>query len=93
VPCVEGGQGRGPAMTVADIALQTPEPFTGPLVVPPRQACEMLCVSLTRLYELLHAGELESYRHGRSRRITIASMRAYIARQIEISPTTWGPAP
>jgi excisionase family DNA binding protein len=80
-------------MTHVDQSVDAREPFTGPLVVAPQRACEMLCVSLTRLYELLHAGELESYRHGRSRRITISSIRAYITRQIEISPTTWGPPP
>jgi excisionase family DNA binding protein len=69
------------------------EPFRAPLAIPPRQACQLLSVGLTRLYELLHAGELESYRHGRSRRITTASVRAYIARQIDASPTTWGPPP
>jgi excisionase family DNA binding protein len=68
------------------------EPFWGPLAVPPRQACQLLCVGLTRLYELLHTGELESYRHGRSRRITISSIRAYIARHIEAS-STLGPPP
>jgi excisionase family DNA binding protein len=66
--------------------------FWAPLAVPPRQACQLLCVGLTRLYELLHTGELESYRHGRSRRITIASIRAYIARHIEAS-STLGPPP
>jgi excisionase family DNA binding protein len=64
-----------------------------PLVVPPRQACQMLSVGLTRLYELLHEGALESYRHGRSRRITTKSIRAYIERQIAASPSTWGPPP
>jgi excisionase family DNA binding protein len=78
-------------MTMVDNVAQ--EPFAGPLVVSPRRACEMLCVSLTRLYELLHAGELETYRHGRSRRITVVSIYAYIARQVEVSPTTWGPPP
>jgi excisionase family DNA binding protein len=71
----------------------TQETFLGPLAVPPRQACRLLCIGLTRLYELLHAGELESYRHGRSRRITIASIRAYIVRHLRASPTTWGPPP
>jgi excisionase family DNA binding protein len=64
-----------------------------PLVVAPQQACQILCVGLTRLYELLHQGELQSYRHGRSRRITTASIRAYIERQVEASPSTWGPPP
>jgi excisionase family DNA binding protein len=80
-------------MTSVDNVSSAQEAIRGPLVVSPRQACEMLCVSLTRLYELLHAGELETYRHGRSRRITISSIRSYIARQIEASPHTWGPPP
>jgi excisionase family DNA binding protein len=71
----------------------TLEPVRGPLVVRPREACQMLCVGLTKLYELLHAGELESYRHGRSRRITISSICGYIERQIAASPSTWGPPP
>ena len=53
-----------------------------PLVVRPRDACRMLSVGLTRLYELLQAGELESYRHGRARRISVNSIRAYVDRQI-----------
>jgi excisionase family DNA binding protein len=80
-------------MTSLDNTNCPQEAITGPLVVSPRQACEMLCVSLTRLYELLHSGELETYRHGRSRRITISSIRSYIARQVEVSPYTWGPPP
>jgi excisionase family DNA binding protein len=64
-----------------------------PLVVRPQEACRILAIGLTRLYELLHEGELESYRHGRSRRITVASIRAYIDRQIEASAAHWGPPP
>lgn len=64
-----------------------------PLAVPPREACRLLSVGLTKLYELLHAGQLESYRYGRSRRITTVSIRAYIVRHVEASPTTWGPPP
>jgi excisionase family DNA binding protein len=82
-----------PAMSLVDDVNHPREPFVEPLVVPPRQACTMLCVGLTRLYELLHEGELESYRHGRSRRITTASIRAYIERQIAASPGNWGPPP
>lgn len=52
------------------------------LVVPPRQACRMLAIGLTKLYELLNAGELESYLHGGSRRITVASVNAYVARRL-----------
>jgi hypothetical protein len=37
-------------------------------------------VGNTRLYELLGAGELESYLDGRARRITMASIQARVAR-------------
>jgi excisionase family DNA binding protein len=57
-------------------------PVTAPLVVRPRDACRMLSIGLTRLYELLQAGELESYRSGRSRRISVVSIHAYVERQI-----------
>jgi excisionase family DNA binding protein len=52
--------------------------FSRPLVVSPRQACQLLSVGLTRLYELLKAGELDSFLVGRSRRVTLASIHAYI---------------
>jgi excisionase family DNA binding protein len=71
----------------------TRETERDPLVVRPQEACRMLAIGLTRLYELLHEGELESYRHGRSRRITVASIRAYVDRQIRASSANWGPPP
>jgi hypothetical protein len=36
----------------------------GALVVKPKQACRMLACGITRLYELLDAGELESFMDG-----------------------------
>lgn len=59
--------------------------FSKPLAVPPRLACQLLSVGLTRLYELLNAGELDSFHIGRARRITTASIRGFIARQIVAS--------
>jgi excisionase family DNA binding protein len=56
--------------------------FRKPMAVPPRRACELLSVGLTRLYAMLNAGELESFRIGRARRITTASIRAYVDRQL-----------
>jgi len=53
----------------------------GPLVVKPKIAWRMLNCSNTRGYELLAAGELDSFRDGRSRKITVDSIRAYIARR------------
>jgi excisionase family DNA binding protein len=51
-----------------------------PLAVTPRQACILLNVGNTRLYELIASCELESYREGRARRITMQSIRNRIAR-------------
>ena len=53
-----------------------------PLVVKPKAAWGMLGCGNTRGYELLAAGELESYKEGRSRKITVASIKAFVARQL-----------
>jgi excisionase family DNA binding protein len=52
------------------------------LVVRPKQACILLGCGLTYLFDLLNKGELESYRDGRSRLITLASIRARVARKL-----------
>jgi excisionase family DNA binding protein len=52
-------------------------------VVTPRRARHLLAIGNTRLYELLNAGELESYRDGGARRITMASIHRYIVRRLE----------
>jgi hypothetical protein len=49
-------------MSVTSPALSDRE--LGPLVVRPRAACRMLDCGITRLYELLAAGELESFADG-----------------------------
>jgi excisionase family DNA binding protein len=54
-----------------------------PLVVSPRRARRMLDCGNTRLYELIAARELESFKDGRSRKITVTSIKAYIARRLE----------
>jgi len=56
-----------------------------PLVASPKRARRMLDCGNTRLYELIAAHELESFKDGKSRKITVASIKAYIARQIEAS--------
>jgi excisionase family DNA binding protein len=53
-----------------------------PLAVSPREACRLLNVGNTYLYELLNNGELESYWEGKSRKITTRSIRARHARQL-----------
>jgi len=56
-----------------------------PLVVSPRVACVMLNIGTTRLYQLIGAGELDSYLDGRVRRITVESIRRRIARLLVAS--------
>jgi hypothetical protein len=56
-----------------------------PLVVSPRRARLMLDCGNTRLYELIAAREVESYKAGKSRKIVVTSIKAYVARQIEAS--------
>jgi hypothetical protein len=60
----------------------TGNPHLEPLVVKPRDARRMLACSNTRLYELLAAYKLESFRDGRSRKITVASIHRYIAQRL-----------
>ena len=56
-----------------------------PLVVSPGQAQVMLDCGTTYFYEILP--ELESYLEGRHRKITVASIKARIARKLEESPS------
>jgi len=56
-----------------------------PLVVKPKVAWRMLGCGNTRGYELIAAGELESYKDGRSRKITVASIKRYIEQQLAAS--------
>lgn len=55
------------------------------LVVRPKRACQMLAVGQTRLYELIDRREVESFRDGGGRWITVQSMRDYVERQLERS--------
>jgi len=54
-----------------------------PIVASPNQAMKALLISRAKLYELINNGELESYTEGRSRRITVASIEAYVKCRIE----------
>jgi hypothetical protein len=56
-----------------------------PLVVSPSKAMAMLDCGRTRLYQLLNSNELESYLDGKSRKITVASIRARIHRKLKES--------
>ena len=56
--------------------------WEGALLVKPKVAWKMLACSNTRGYELIAAGQLESFRDGRSRKITVASIHRFIARRL-----------
>ena len=45
-----------------------------PLWVRPQEACRLSGLGLTRLYELLNSGDLESRKLGRSRLVSVASI-------------------
>jgi hypothetical protein len=57
------------------------------LVVGPRRARHLLDMGNTRLYELLAAGELDSFVDGRSRKITVESINRYISRRLANAAT------
>ena len=54
-----------------------------PLALPPKQAFAAIGVGITKGYELIAAGDLETFKIGRATRITTESLRAYVARQLE----------
>ena len=59
-----------------------PERRITPLLVKPKVAWKMLSCGNTRGYELLAAGELESFKDGSSRKITVELIHRYIARHL-----------
>jgi excisionase family DNA binding protein len=63
-------------MSANSIALEAP------LVASPNQAMRAIQVSRKKLYELINAGELESYTEGKSRRITVKSINEYVERRL-----------
>lgn len=73
-------------MSANSIALEAP------LVASPNQAMRAIQVSRKKLYELINAGELESYTEGKSRRITVKSINEYIERRLATEATRRGRA-
>ena len=48
----------------------------------PIAAGKLIGAGVTRVYKLIHTGELEKLLDGGSRRITVASIRVYIERKV-----------
>jgi excisionase family DNA binding protein len=55
-------------------------------------AADHLCVSRSKLYELLAAGDLPSVRIGRTRRIAMSALIEFVERHVETGTTTTDPA-
>lgn len=53
-----------------------------PLAVSPKTAFDMIDVGVTKGYELINSGELESFTIGRSRKVTFASIKSLIERRL-----------
>jgi hypothetical protein len=65
--------------------VQVSAPTDEPLVVSPRRAQQMLDIGHSRLYELLSQGELQSFKDGKSRKIVVSSIRAFVSRKLAAS--------
>src|SRR5450631_3554803 len=50
--------------------------------ISPKNARKVIGCGNTRFYELLNSGEIQSYTDGRSRKVLVASLRDYVARQL-----------
>jgi hypothetical protein len=59
-----------------------------PLVVRPAEAWRMLGCGPTYGYELLERGELDSFTDGGARKITVESIKRYIAKKLATCATT-----
>ncbi|MGV7215904.1 helix-turn-helix domain-containing protein [Bradyrhizobium sp. UFLA05-112] len=65
-------------MSIGDFAF-----LSGKLVCSPQEAMRAVNCRNTKFYELLNAGELQSYMDGSRRQIVVASLVAYVQRRVD----------
>ena len=53
-----------------------------PIALPPKAAFAAIGIGVTKGYELINSGELETFKIGRSTCITTSSLRNYVARRL-----------
>lgn len=53
-----------------------------PLAVTPKDAFAAIGVGVTKGYELINAGDLETFKIGRATRITTASVKAFVTKRL-----------
>ena len=78
-------------ISTSQIASPSAQDSGAPLVVPPLEAARQLGIGLSTTYKLIKTGELDAFRCGLRRRITVASIHAYIARRIAADSAGWTP--
>ena len=62
-----------------------------PISVGTKTAWHLMAVSNAHGYKLIEQGEIDSYREGRVRKVTVASIKAYIARKLVAAKTDTTP--
>lgn len=63
----------------------TAPPGQKPLLVTPEEAAGILRVGRTKIYALMHRGELRSIRIGKSRRIPFTAIEAFVDEQLDVT--------
>jgi excisionase family DNA binding protein len=82
------GEAENPTTSLAPGSAQQSQPHERQMIMErlllsPEEAAESLGVCRSRLYDLIRKREITSVRIGRSRRIPVAALRAYVERLAE----------
>jgi excisionase family DNA binding protein len=80
-------------MAISEITVRASGHDLEPLAVSPREACRLLGIGSTRLYQLIGQGELQTYLDGRARRVVVASAHQYVERRLASAGATGAPTP
>lgn len=81
--------GNGP-FRKRETPLSSTAPPIEPLLVRPRVAAQLLGCGYDKLWSLIKSGEIESFLDGTARRISVISIKSYVARQLTAPPASRG---
>ncbi|MEK6206944.1 MAG: helix-turn-helix domain-containing protein [Chloroflexota bacterium] len=73
--CTRRPRSRRPA---PEAVRQREPPRVAPLLLKPEEAADALGIGRTRVYQLMREGELRSLKIGKSRRIPVAALEAFV---------------
>ena len=79
-------------MPISRTDLDDAEPAALALALSPKKAAAALDCGITRIYELINSGELDSYLDGHARRITVDSLRRFQAKLLAAAKSGEAPA-